>query len=106
MRSMILLAALIVLAPCGAQAADITVYSPGIVNGPLKQLAASWTAETGNKVNFAGNNVGRIRTAVTTDAPGWYHPGRSGVLVQTRHPAEQKQRSSGQPGAVAWRAWS
>jgi molybdate transport system substrate-binding protein len=70
MRSMILLGALIFLAPCGAQAADITVYSPGIVNGPLKQLAASWTAETGNKVNFAGNNVGRIRTAVTTDAPG------------------------------------
>jgi len=53
--------------PLGAQAADITVYSPGIVNGPLKQLAADWTAQTGNKVTFAGNNVGRIRTAVTTD---------------------------------------
>ena len=66
MRSMILLAAL--LAPCGAQAADITVYSPGIVNGPLKQLAQAWSAETGNKVDFAGNNVGRIRTAVSTDA--------------------------------------
>jgi len=70
MRSMILLAALLGLAPCGAQAADITVYSPGIVNGPLKQLAQAWSAETGNKVEFAGNNVGRIRTAVTTDAPG------------------------------------
>ncbi len=53
-----------------AQAADITVYSPGIVNGPLKQLAADWTAATGNKVTFAGNNVGRIRTAVGADAPG------------------------------------
>src|SRR5436190_2285373 len=70
MRSMILLAALLGLAPFGAQAADITVYSPGIVNGPLKQLAQAWSAETGNKVEFAGNNVGRIRTAVTTDAPG------------------------------------
>src|ERR1043165_3351480 len=68
MRSRILLAAGILLAPCGAQAGDITVYSPGIVNGPLKQLAAAWTAETGNKVAFAGNNVGRIRTAVATDA--------------------------------------
>jgi molybdate transport system substrate-binding protein len=55
--------------PLGAQAADITVYSPGIVNGPLKQLAADWTAQTGNKVTFAGNNVGRIRTAVATGAP-------------------------------------
>jgi molybdate transport system substrate-binding protein len=53
--------------PLGAHAADITVYSPGIVNGPLKQLAADWTTQTGNKVTFAGNNVGRIRTAVTTD---------------------------------------
>jgi molybdate transport system substrate-binding protein len=50
-----------------ARAAEITVYSPGIVNGPLKQLAAEWAARTGNTVSFAGNNVGRIRTAVTTD---------------------------------------
>jgi molybdate transport system substrate-binding protein len=62
--------AFIVLSSVTANAADITVYSPGIVNGPLKQLAAQWTAETGNKVTFAGNNVGRIRTAVAGDAPG------------------------------------
>jgi molybdate transport system substrate-binding protein len=54
--------------PLGAQAAEITVYSPGIVNGPLKQLAADWTARTGNTVTFAGFNVGRIRTAVTSGA--------------------------------------
>ena len=65
-------AALFVILSCwGAQAADLTVYSPGIVNGPLRKLADAWTAETGNKVTFAGFNVGRIRTAVTTDAvPG------------------------------------
>ncbi|HMH65977.1 MAG TPA: hypothetical protein VK515_10340, partial [Rhizomicrobium sp.] len=57
------------LSSLAAQAADITVYSPAIVNGPLKKLAESWTAETGNKVTFAGNNVGRVRTAVTTDVP-------------------------------------
>jgi len=51
-----------------AQAADLTVYSPGIVNAPLRKLADAWTAETGNKVTFAGNNVGRIRTAVSADA--------------------------------------
>lgn len=53
-----------------ARAADITVYSPGIVNGPLAKLAAEWTAQTGNKVTFAGFNVGRIRTAVANNSPG------------------------------------
>jgi molybdate transport system substrate-binding protein len=68
MRRLPLAALLSILWASGAQAADITVYSPGIVNGPLRQLAAAWTAETGNKVTIAGNNVGRIRTAVSTDA--------------------------------------
>ena len=31
-------------------AAEITVYSPGIVNAPLRKLAAEWTAATGNTV--------------------------------------------------------
>ena len=72
MRAFIL--ALVILAQQGAQncarAGDITVYSPGIVNKPLTQLAQAWTAETGNKVTLAGFNVGRIRTAVASDAPG------------------------------------
>lgn len=63
------LAALLLLLSSGARAADITVYSPGIVNGPLTKLAQAWTAETGNKVTFAGFNVGRIRTAVGNDTP-------------------------------------
>jgi molybdate transport system substrate-binding protein len=58
------LAILLLTLSSAAQAADITVYSPGIVNGPLTKLAQAWTAETGNKVTFAGFNVGRIRTAV------------------------------------------
>ena len=61
------LAALILSLSSPAQAADITVYSPGIVNGPLTKLAEAWTAETGNKVTFAGFNVGRIRTAVNNN---------------------------------------
>jgi molybdate transport system substrate-binding protein len=65
-----LAATFVALSSFAAQAADITVYSPGIVNGPLKTLADAWTAETGNKVTFAGNNVGRIRTAVGKDDPG------------------------------------
>jgi molybdate transport system substrate-binding protein len=73
-RVLALASALFIFAHLGAQncawAADITVYSPGIVNGPLRKLADAWTAETGNTVTFAGNNVGRIRTAVSTDAPG------------------------------------
>jgi molybdate transport system substrate-binding protein len=64
------LAALLLLLSSGARAADITVYSPNIVNGPLARLADAWTAQTGNKVTFAGFNVGRIRTAVGKDDPG------------------------------------
>ena len=70
MRPAVLAIALAVLAPSAAHAADITVYSPGIVNAPLRKLADAWTAETGNKVTFAGFNVGRIRTAVGKDDPG------------------------------------
>jgi len=62
--------AFIALSSLAARAADITVYSPQIVNGPLRKLAESWTAETGNKVTFAGNNVGRVRTAVEKNDPG------------------------------------
>jgi molybdate transport system substrate-binding protein len=64
------LSVLFLLLSSTAQAADITVYSPGIVNGPLTKLADAWTAETGNKVTFAGFNVGRIRTAVGKSDPG------------------------------------
>ncbi len=70
MRHLGLVAAFLALSTWGARAADITVYSPGIVNGALKTLAAAWTQETGNKVTFAGNNVGRIRTALGKDDPG------------------------------------
>lgn len=63
MRFTCFAACFLMLSPA-ARAADITVYSPGIVNGPLTKLAEAWTAETGNKVTFAGFNVGRIRTAV------------------------------------------
>ena len=51
-------------------AADITIYAPNIVAGPLKILAAEWTAATGNKVIFAGFNVGRVRAAVEKNDPG------------------------------------
>ena len=70
MRPLVFAIALVLFTPCVAQAADITVYSPQIVNGPLRKLAEAWTAETGNKVTFAGMDVGRVRTAVSTDAPG------------------------------------
>ncbi len=52
-----------------AQATDIKVFSPGISNGPLRKLAETWMAETGNTVTITGGNVGRIRTAVTSDTP-------------------------------------
>lgn len=70
MRPLTFAIALVLFVPCAAQAADITVYAPNIVAGPLRALAASWTAETGNKVTFAGFNVGRVRTAVEKNDPG------------------------------------
>jgi len=69
-RSIVLVMAFAICAPLAAQAADITVYSPNIVNGPLAKLADAWTAETGNKVTLAGFNVGRVRAALDKDDPG------------------------------------
>jgi len=63
-------AALLLLSPAAAGAADLTVYSPQIVNGPLRKLADAWTAQTGNKVTFAGFNVGRVRAAVENGDAG------------------------------------
>jgi len=65
-----LAAAFVAFSSLAAQAAEITVYAPNIVNGPLQKLADAWTAETGNKVIFAGFNVGHIRTALGKDDPG------------------------------------
>ena len=50
MRQLSLATLFLALSSLAAAAADITVYSPGIVNGPLRKLADAWTAETGNKV--------------------------------------------------------
>jgi molybdate transport system substrate-binding protein len=58
---------LLALTPA-AHAEDITVLSPGIVNGPLRALAAAWQARTGNLVTISGGNVGRIHTAVESGA--------------------------------------
>ena len=65
-----LAAAFVMLSTMTAQASDITIYAPNIVAGPLRKLAEAWTAETGNKVTFAGFNVGRVRTAVEKNDPG------------------------------------
>lgn len=67
MRALIFAVAMTAAVP--AFAADITVFSPGISNGPLHKLAEAWTAETGNKVTITGGNIGRIRAAVETDQP-------------------------------------
>ena len=64
------LAVTFVLLSSAVQAADLTVYSPQIVNGPLRRLADEWTARTGNRVTFAGFNVGRVRAAVENGDAG------------------------------------
>jgi hypothetical protein len=69
-RQLSLATLFLALSSFSALAADITVYAPNIVAGPLRKLAETWTAETGNKVTFAGFNVGRVRTAVEKNDPG------------------------------------
>jgi molybdate transport system substrate-binding protein len=63
-------AVLLLVSSVAARAAEITVYSPGIANGPLRKLAERWMAQSGNTVTITGGNVGRIRTAVQSGAPG------------------------------------
>ena len=61
---------------------------------PLSKLAEAWTAETGNKVTFAGFNVGRIRTAVGQErcrAMWWWRP--TGDFTRFRAQAGAGQRS-------------
>ena len=65
------LAVILLLAwPPAAFAGDITVLSPGIAIAPLRILAASWQARTGDKVAITGGNVGRIRAAVENGGAG------------------------------------
>jgi molybdate transport system substrate-binding protein len=52
-----------------ADAADITVFAPGVASVGLRKLADAWTAETGNKVTITGGNVGRILENVNGNVP-------------------------------------
>jgi molybdate transport system substrate-binding protein len=68
-----LLAALLVPAPqANAQgnAVEIRVLSPGVTsNAGLKDLAAAFTKETGNKVTIVGSGMGRIVDDAKTITP-------------------------------------
>jgi molybdate transport system substrate-binding protein len=70
MRHVVIAAALAVLVPIAAEAADITVFAPGITTAGLRKLANAWTIETGNRVNLIGGTVGAVKTDVTSDLPG------------------------------------
>jgi molybdate transport system substrate-binding protein len=70
MRHVLIAAALVVLMPLAAEAAEITVFAPGITTAGLRKLANAWTIETGNRVNLIGGTVGAVKTDVTSDMPG------------------------------------
>jgi molybdate transport system substrate-binding protein len=70
MRHVLMVAALAVLVPLAAEAAEITVFAPGITTAGVRKLANAWTIETGNRVNIIGGTVGAVKTDVTTDVPG------------------------------------
>lgn len=70
MRHVFLAAALAVVAPLAAQAAAITVFSPGVTTAGLRKLANAWTIETGNRVDIIGGTIGAVKDDVTTGMPG------------------------------------
>lgn len=64
-----LAAALLLTAPCAAQA-DITVFTSGGTNPGLRALSAAWTAETGKQVTIVGGTVTRARDNAKNRTPG------------------------------------
>jgi molybdate transport system substrate-binding protein len=62
-------AALLLTAPCAAQA-DITVFTSGGTNPGLRALSAAWTAETGKQVTIVGGTVTRARDNAKNRTPG------------------------------------
>ena len=70
MRHVVIAAVLAVLLPLSAEAADITVFAPGITTAGLRKLANAWMIETGNRVNLVGGTVGAVKNDVTSGMPG------------------------------------
>jgi len=56
-----LIAALVLASPVAVYAAELTVVSAGSVQAPMEQLAASYAAKTGNKVNVSVAAGGVLR---------------------------------------------
>jgi molybdate transport system substrate-binding protein len=54
----------------GAQAAEITVFSPGAVNAAIKVFIPAFTAETGTTVNVIGGTIGGIKDKIAAGAAG------------------------------------
>jgi len=65
----LLAAALLLTAPCAAEA-DITVFTSGGTNPGLRTLSESWMAQTGKKVTIVGGTVTRAHDNVKNREPG------------------------------------
>jgi len=70
MKLRTMLAAALLLAPCAAAHADITVITSGGTNPGLRALSAKWETETGKKVTIMGGTVTRARDNVQNKVPG------------------------------------
>ena len=70
MRHILIAAALAVLLPLAAEAAEITVFAPGVTTAGIRKLANTWTIETGNRVNIIGGTIGAVKGDVTSGMPG------------------------------------
>ena len=65
----LLAAALLLTAPCAAEA-DITVFTSGGTNPGLRTLSESWMVQTGKKVTIVGGTVTRAHDNVKNREPG------------------------------------
>lgn len=70
MRRVFIAAALAVLLPLAADAAQITVFAPGVTTAGIRKLANAWSLESGNRVNIIGGTIGAVKTDVTAGMPG------------------------------------
>jgi molybdate transport system substrate-binding protein len=70
MRTIALVAIAGLLLPVAAQAATITVFTTGLVGTGIRTLGASWSAQTGNTINFVSGPAISVAKSAGSGAPG------------------------------------
>jgi molybdate transport system substrate-binding protein len=70
MRTIALATIAALLLPVAAHAATITVFTTGLVGTGIRTLGASWSAQTGNAINFVSGPAIAVAKSAGSGAPG------------------------------------